>query len=201
MTTPNTPGTQLGQILKNGNGAPSSPASTSPLSRVLASGRRGEDVDLPLIGPVRIELIGARDSQEIVAAIYRVMRDRDVPIAAFTAEDYEAEKALRTLAIGVVDRATRKPFGSLDEWERLDGFAVNAAWQAYCDVAIRLDPLSQPLTAAERDDLADAFKKKAASSLRAFGIAKVCAWLVSTDALQWISPTPRSSSSGSSSER
>lgn len=161
---------------------------------------RGEDVDLPGLGRARIELVGETSRQEIEAAVYRAMRSRDLELTLITAERYEAERAVRTLAAGVRDPADHaQPFGAVEEWGALHTDVINAAWQVYGDVRERLDPLSEMAVLAEVDRVAieAAVKKKAPDLLRSFGVAKLSAWLASTDVQLPTSPTPSSPASES----
>jgi hypothetical protein len=197
------PTTPLGKIAANGKLVPAQPPpdTKSKLAQVIG-GRRGEDATLPVIGPVWMELLGSAKSTEIAAAA-----DREIAELGFTdgsagaAIRFEAARALRTLAAGVRDPADHgKAFGTLDEWRDLvDDQLLNACWQAYGEMQERLDPLERPLTEEEFGAIEAAVKKKDGAVLRSFGIARLCAWLVSTADPPAISPTPSSSSSDSSS--
>lgn len=189
--------TRLGQVINAGKPVASGPPRT-PLGLQLANGRRGEDVDIPGIGPARIEILGARDSQAIESEVYRAMTNHGIDHTLVTADRFELERAYRTLARAVRDPADQsKAFGTADEWGEIDNDVIVAAWQAYGDVRERLDPMATPLTDNDRLSIEVAVKKKDARLLRTFGAVKLSAWLASTDGLPSISQTPNSASSES----
>lgn len=165
------------------------------------AGRRGEDVEIQGLGPVRIELLGMRETQEVESDTYQSMKHHGLEIDGVTAERYELERATRALARAVRDPADRtRAFGTLAEWEQLDNTLINAAWLAYGDVRERLDPLSVPATEAERTAIELAVKKNDAILLRSFGVVRLAGFMLSSAAPPSISPDPNSSSSASSSE-
>lgn len=192
MTTPQTP---LGKKLANG-----SPPAVPPTTRLaaIAAGGRGEDLELPGLGPAHIELIGAREMSIIEAAVVRDMAELGLEQTTLNTGHYELARAVRTLASAVRDRDDHsKPFGTIDEWSALDPDRVAACWTTYGDVRERLDPMAHPLTEDEALMIDHALKKKDVTLLRSFGVARLSAWLVSTGAPQQTSPPPSSSSSES----
>lgn len=196
--TPSKPATKLGALLSNGNGkTEASLPAASPLGRLIANGRRGENVTLPFFGEVRIELVGATAAQEVEAAVHKRMGERGVDPSGYTSDRFELERAVQTLALAVLDPITKQPFGTVAEWGDLDSALVNIAWQAHGDVYERLDPLATPLTDDEKSAIEAAVKKKDAALLRTFGCVRLSLWLATTDAPPSTSPTPRSSSSES----
>lgn len=195
--------TRLGEIQRNGGAKvpPVTTAGLTPLSVKLVNGRRSEDVDLPWIGRARVELVGTTRSQEIESAMYRAMAALGIEQNGVTFDRFELERAVRILADAVRDpEDNAKPFGTLEEWGSLDNDVIGACWQVYGDVRERLDPLSTPLSVSDRLAIETAVKKKDARLLRSYGIAKLSAWLTTTDDLLSISPTPSSESSESSSD-
>jgi hypothetical protein len=193
------PQTPLGKKISNGTAKPSD-SKVTPLSRAMPGGSRGEDVVLPLLGRVRIELVGETAKQEIEAAVYRAMRARELDLNIVTSERYEAERAVRTLAHACrdPDDATHTaPFGTLEQWGELDSDIIATAWQAYGDVRERLDPLETVLTEDERIAIEVAVKKKDARLLRSYGISKLSSWLASMDVPPSTSQPPSSPNSGS----
>lgn len=193
------PPTKLGQKLGAAASKAAAPEPT-PLARMIAGGRRGEEVELRFLGAARIEIIGASDFLEVEAEVHREMRDREIERSVATSAVWELERARRTLARAVRDPADRgRPFGTVEEWGQLDPDVLAEAWHVYGDVRERLDPVA----ALTDDDLLQfelALKKKDAALWRAFGIAKLSAWLASSDVRPSTSPTPSSSSSGSEPE-
>lgn len=197
--TPGTP-TRLGSKIAGGvsQSAPASPVS-APIKHVLAAGRRGEEVTIPVLGRMWIELPGARQWQEIEAAIRREMRrleigdltSGDITVAAA----HQAELAMRVLAVAARDPDDHaKPFGTLEEWGELDNDLISIAWHAWGDVRDRLDPVSMPLTDEDMIAIGVAVKKKDGPSLRTYGVAKLSRWLVTTADLQSTSQAPSSPS-------
>lgn len=194
--------TRLGGIVGNGVGKPTPTPTT--LGRILSTGQRGEEVTLPVLGRVWIELPGSREWQEIEAAARRELRRLEVdPESIQGAPSYEAELALRVLSVAVRDPASDKratAFGTLEEWGKLDNDIVNVAWHAFGDVRQRLDPIAVLLDETDSAGIAVAVKKKDGPSLRAFGTVKLAAWLCATGALQSSSPSPSSPSTDSPSD-
>lgn len=186
----------LGKVVATRAAAPAGKASTG-LAK-LALGRRGETISIPGIGTVRVEILGAVESNEVEAEVYKALAALGLELTVVTAERYELERAWRTLARAVRDPADRGvAFGEPDEWAALDADMINAAWQTYGDVRERLDPLAQPLTEDEQLAIETAAKKGDGQLLRTFGLAKLSASYVSTVARLSTSPLPSSSSSGS----
>lgn len=191
---------KLGRIVAT-NGKASTAPPEQPLKLAqLVNGRRGETRDLPFFGLVRVELLGAVESNEVEVAVYGALAGKlDLDVA--TADRFELERAWRTLAIAFRDPDDHsRPFGAIETWSKLDAKAINAGWQAYGDVAERLDPLEEQLSDGEKLVIESALKKKDAHLLRSFGVAKLSAFFASTDVQLSISRSPSSSSSASASE-
>lgn len=201
--------TKLGSILKQdpiaryapGALAAAQDARKTTLGNRLAEGRRGEDVAIPGLGPVRLELLGARASQEVEAAVYRNMLALGIDLGAMTLDRFELERAVVTLAEAAREPADRSlPFGTLAEWQRVDPVTIITAWDTYLDVKDRLDPLDTPLTDDERDQIERAIQKKDRTLLRSFGVAKLSLFMLSTVAQPSISPPPSSPNTDSGSD-
>lgn len=177
--------------------APASPVSR-PLTRTLAAGRRGELVMFAHLGQAWVELPGALAWEEVQIAARAELSAAKIELSIGTAELFEMKLARHTLARAVRSPADRGlPFGTLEEWGELDPDVINACWQTYGDVRERLDPMSLPLTDAERTAIEFALKKKDAALLRSFGISRLAAFMISTEDLQSTSQIPSSSSSDS----
>lgn len=186
-----------------GAAQPVQTSAPAPMRRVLAGGRRGEEVVLPVLGRVWIELPGARAWQEMEAAVRREMRRLEVgELGIETAAQYEAERALRVLAMSVRDADHHDvAFGSLEDWGELaDNDVIIPAWHAFEDVRERLDPVTTELSAEDAIAIGVAVKKNDPSLLRAFGVVKLSAWLASMGSLLLSAATPSSPSSASPSE-
>lgn len=162
----------------------------------MVAGRRGEEVTLPVLGRVFVELPGARVWQEIEGAVRREMRRLEAPTEGIEgAAMREAELALRVLAAAVRDPDDHAvPFGSLEEWGAVDNDVINLAWQAFGDVRERLDPVSFPMSPDEMFAIAAVVKKKDPALLRTFGVVRLSLWLASMGDQLSISPTPSSPS-------
>lgn len=191
----NRPPTRLGKIAAAPTAAASS-VSARPSRLSAVNGRRGEEVDLPVVGRVWLELPGAIRWSELEAAAHKATRELGHTEAIPYAYAYEAQVAVRALA-----DATRElddhdvKVGTLEEWGGLDNAVINACWHAFGDVRERLDPVAAPLSADDTHAIAAAVKKNDAASLRAFGVVKLSVWLASTDVPPSTSPRPSSPSS------
>jgi hypothetical protein len=198
------PATKLGKRLAAGAVTSAAPAASavsgSRLSQLVLSGRRGETVELPLIGTARIEMLGCRDAEEVELEVDHAMRAAGVELTPLTAGRFELQRARRTLARAAIDPADGKPIGTLEEWERVDVTTLNACWLIHDDVVERLDPLRRPVSVDELLAIDAAVKKKDARLLRSFGLLKLCVWLTSTDAPPSTSPNPSSASSDTQSD-
>lgn len=91
--------------------------------------------------------------------------------AAFGAEEWQNEIALRMLAVAVRNpRDPGLPLASLDEWRELDDDQVDALWVEYRDFALRVDPVGQrELSDEEFARIDKAAKKKDLTSTMLFG--------------------------------
>lgn len=110
-------------------------------------------------------------------------------------EDWNAELAVRTLAIAVRNPAdVTKPLDDADAWaELLDDEQIGALFDEYEDMRVRLDPLAHPvmLSDAEIAQLEAAVKKKDEDLLRSFGLRKLSSFTASlADRLATL-PTPK----------
>ena len=169
-------------------------AARSPLAAVLERGARGELVELPVLGPAWVQLVGAEDVQRIEADVFRAMKERGLDPTVLHAMAYEADRAVRTLACAVRsadDRAAA--FGTEIEWGKVDSDTIAACWEVYMDVRERLAPMDAPLTPERRAELERAYAKKNATSLRAFALRELVTWLLSTEFPPATPPTTKSS--------
>ena len=171
----------------------------SKLGMKISGGRRGEDVELPGdLGHARMSILGAREQQEVQAAAMARLNALGMAWSD-ASHNLILEIALGTLARSVTD-AEGKPFGTLEEWGRVDSDRIVACWQLYGDIRERLDPLAGELDADEMALIAAAVKKKDGPSLRSFGVVKLSLWLRSMADLLSTSPPPSSSSGASQSD-
>jgi hypothetical protein len=185
------------------------PANESPslskLGAALASGSipRGEMIeDFAGLGRAFVGMIGIRDAQRIegecVSACAKLGISQD-SIAHVTA--FEAEKAIRWLALGVRDPDDQsKPFGTMSEWADMDPDRITRAWLQYGDVRESLAPEVIEIGLPLRDTIVAAISKKNASLLRSFGTHILVSYLLSTDVPPPTSPDSKSSTTDSPSD-
>jgi hypothetical protein len=188
--------TRLGQ-LQSKPAVPATP--TSKLGKFVAAGLRGEMVELPVLGPAYVELPGHDTTNQIESETIAEMRRLDLEASVLTALTYDAEKARRTLAHSVRDAEDRsKPFGTVDEWGKVDPDIISACYQSYADVRYRLAPLDMPLTEEDVREIESAIEKKRPQLLRSFGVAALSTYLLTRASPPASSPTLPSSSGQSS---
>lgn len=191
--------TKLGKQLDSAASQPGE-QQLSKLGAALASGAvaRGRMVDdFAGLGRVFVDLIGMRDAQRIegecVSACERLGISQE-SLAHTTA--FEAEKAIRWLALAIRDPDDlAKPFGTVEEWERVDPDTITRAWHHYSDVREELQPEVVAMTRELRDLVASAVVKKNATLLRSFGTHVLVSFLLSTDEQQPTSPDSKFSTS------
>jgi hypothetical protein len=170
------------------------------LSAFLATGSRGENVDLPGLGPAWIELAGHETVNRIESETFEAMARLALEPNALNGLTYDAERARRTLAAVVREQENHeKCFGTVEEWGRLDSDMIAAAWNVYADVRYRLDPVGDDSLTKEDDEGIRAFlEKKSAMGLRSYGVAKLARYMLTSEDRRATSQTLSSSSSQSS---
>jgi hypothetical protein len=152
--------TPLAKKMVAGNGAPA-PTVKSQLAVVLERGPRGELVELPVLGPVWLQLIGHDDVQAIEAEVMKRMAAHGLEPVALNALSYDAERAVLTLA-----RAVRSPddrvtaFGTEAEWAKVDSDTIASCWHIFGDLRERLSPLDVEIPPAMRTEILAAIAKK-----------------------------------------
>lgn len=175
------------------------PAKLSELEALLDA-RRGELVNLPVLGAAYVAIVPHPQMNEVEAALVREMTRLGLPqTAEFTATTWDIERKARILDVAVrkaddpTHRTALLPPGA---WYsgRVDDDLIVACFEVYRDVRARLDPIGVgSLSDEEFAVILDAFKKKDGTTLASFGAVKLTLWLLTTDALQLTSPTPASS--------
>lgn len=177
--------TKLGNKLDS-KAAPSESVQLSMLGAALSSGTisKGIERDIAPLGRVHVALVGMRDAQRIeaecVAACERLNISQDS--VAFT-HAFEAEKALRWLSLALRDPDDpSKPYGSLEEWERVDVDAITQLWLAYGDVRDMLQPEVIELDAATSATIGAAIAQKKSALLRSFGTHILVSYMLSSGA-------------------
>lgn len=164
----------------------------SQLAARLATGVRGLDVDLPKLGKVHMQLLGHIDVQAVEAETHRAMTARGMQLDLINAQSYEAERAVRTLAIAtrtVEDHG--RAFGNLEEWLQIDSDLLVACWHAYGDVREQLDPIPATFDDDMAARIAGAVEKKNGAALRSCGAVMLSAYLLTTDAPRVTAPTAK----------
>src|SRR5687767_3700434 len=122
--------TKLGKQLEGKTAAPQ--AGTSLLGAALASGTvsHGMHRDIAPFGRVWVQLIGIRDAQRIEGECTEAMEKLGVKNDGIAySQCFEAEKAVRWLSLALRDPDDKsKPFGTLEEWERVDPDTLTKVW-------------------------------------------------------------------------
>ncbi len=178
-----------------GRATPSGPAGDTALGRrFAATSLRGELVEIPGLGPAWIELSPHETNNTVEAEVFTAMAKLGLEPVALNGLTYEAERAVRTLARCVrdADDATHAtPFGTVEQWGKLDSDLIAAAWGTYGDVRLRLDPVGADLlTDGDLAGIRRALEKKSAAALRSYGVAKLSRYLLTTAAPLETSRTP-----------
>lgn len=192
--------TRLGRVIATtgGEASASPPVGVSRLGRQLVAGRRGLAVTLPVLGAAWIEPLGPIAYAEVHSELFRAMAELGLPFEDAHVLTYELARARLTLP-----RAVRDPdnhaiaFGTVEEWGAIDNGVVEEAWSAYGDVRERLNPV-EALTDREFATIRAALKKKDATILRSFGVARLAHFMLTTADLPSISVEANSSSTPSS---
>lgn len=179
-----------------GQAAP--PPAKSPLALVLERGPRGELVELPQLGAVWMQLIGHDDVQDVEALTMKRMAARGLEPLMLHALSYDAERAQLTLARAARDPGDHsKPFGSEEDWGKVDSDTLAAAWHHLADMRSRLSPLDVEMTQELQDAIVGAIVKKNGMLLRSFDVCTLASFLLSTAFPLASSPTPTSTVGGS----
>lgn len=165
-----------------------------------ASARVHIDVTIPrtdIAGKMRllsrVELLAVK--REAIAAMAK-FPEASWSLTGVAREDWNAELAVRTLAVAVRDPSdVTQPLDDVDQWrEQLDDEQIGALADTYEDLRIQLDPLAEPiaLTEAEIDALDQAVKKKDVDLLRSCGLRKLWTYTLTLADRLSTSPTPKS---------
>lgn len=194
---------RLGGIPASALGAPptaAAPAERSVMARRLDGITLGDEVDLPVLGRVWIQLVGHAESNRIEAATFAHMAKEGLPAIAGNSWSYDCQRYGRLLASAVRDPADHsKPLGTLAEWLGEDGDPritddlLFACGLVYADVKRRLDPIATTdLTEEQAAAIREAFEKKSPTHLLSFGLVSLVSWLLSGDVQLTSSPSAAS---------
>lgn len=149
---------------------------------IMQGASSGDYVELPTLGRAWCQLAGSRASQDVdVAALTSLAESLgDKTAGTFLGNLLEMERAMRILPLVMRDPDDHsKPFGTHEEWESISGDLLNACWFVYSDVREKLDPVTQPMTKADRAMIVAALEKKSPMLLRSFGTAKLVDFMLS----------------------
>jgi hypothetical protein len=172
---------------------PASPSVPSRISKTLAGGRRGRDVELAELGPAYCELPGAMRWTAIEAEVRKKMAALELEVGVDTATNLEALLAMHVLADAMRERDDHKvPIGTVEDWGNVDNDVLNFAWRAYEEVRAELDPVAVAMTADDMHAIAAAVKKKDPALLRTFGSMRLALFLASMEDPPPTSPIPSS---------
>jgi hypothetical protein len=186
----------LGQKLAAQQAAP--PQTSSPRSGLAAARAtclRGEQVTLPVLGEVWIELAGEREVNEIESAVFAEMTALNLPLNTINARTYDSCRNRHTLARCVRETKNRDvPFGPVEEWAKVDLDLLTACAIVYNDVRERLDPVGmETLTREDLEGIRLAIEKKNPRSLRSYGVVALSLYMLATANQQSTSQIPASS--------
>lgn len=125
-----------------------------------------------------MRVVSRAETFELKAAARKAFAAAGMPLdnhAAFGAEEWSNEIALRMLAVAVRNpRDVSMPLASLDEWREIDDDQADSLWLTYRDFAERVDPVGQrELSDAEFDAIDRVAKKKDLDTTIAFGSRKL----------------------------
>jgi hypothetical protein len=177
-----------------------SPAAAAPersvLSQRLEGIQRGDDVELPLLGPVYLQLLGHTDSNRVEAGTFKAMEEEGLPAINMHAFSYDVQRSARWMALAARDpRDHSIRLGPLEEWVAIDDDVLFACGQIYKDLKARLDPFgAREIDESACAELAAAFEKKDRILMLSYGIGTLTSWLLSGALQLTPSPTPSSQS-------
>jgi hypothetical protein len=212
-----TPPSKLAQRLSGGipasalgEATPVAKAAESLLSARVRGMVRGELVDLPVLGPVWIQLMGHTASNQVESLVYKTMTGHGLQPEPSNAFSYDVQRYSRVLAQCALDPDDHKtPIATLEEWMgerdvvegfRIDDGLVFACGRIYKDVNDRLNPLAGGLTPELAAAIRSDFEKKNWSRISLYGCDLLATWLLSGAVQLSSSPTPASSTGPTSAE-
>jgi antitoxin (DNA-binding transcriptional repressor) of toxin-antitoxin stability system len=190
--------------------APAAPAAgQSKLTELeaLIDARRGETVNLPVLGAAYLQIVPHGPMNDIESALLAEMQRLQIPpTAVFLDTTWDIERKARILAASArrADDPTHSiPLLPQDFWlgkagpnkdRGVDDHLIVACFEVYRDVCARLDPIGMgSLTPEHASMIMDAFKKKDGTVLVGFGAVLLTLWLLTGDLQPSSSPTPASS--------
>lgn len=192
--------------------ATAAPVEPSRFTKAALGCRVLEPWKIPRLGlDVIITLVPHNRSVQIESdVIERMERQLKIELNATTELDYEAERAARFCAEAFLDpdavkRGEYTPIGTLEEWlEKIDDDVIQECWRQYVAVRVAYDPVSQPLSSTDLEEIEAIIKKKAEDPglslrfLRLYGVRRLSNYLLHSADRLFPSPIPTSSDSPSS---
>lgn len=166
------------------------------LSKARRGSPRGEYTTMPDIGRVWVELAGGEVVEEIEGSVFEIMAAKKLAPIPINASTYDACRLALTLAWCVRHPDPDKRelrVGSEDEWRSQDIDYLQACGIVYADVRERRNPLSQPLSQEQLDDIRLGIEKKNPMLLQSVGVVALSSYLLTTVAPPASSPIPQSS--------
>jgi hypothetical protein len=139
-------------------------------------------------------------SEQLAVKTEAILALKKIPdvmwMAGVAREDFNAELAIRTLAIAVRDPVDPKlALDDVQAWrDLLDDEQIGAVYHQYEDLRVQLDPLGEAVALTEEEFRAieAAVKKKDASLLMRFGLRKLALFATTLGEPPASSPTPTS---------
>lgn len=196
MTTP------LGKLQATQKPAKPEPEASS-LGKFLALGNRGTTATLPLLGEVWIELAGHDALNAAESGMLAEMKALGLDLMTVTAGAWETEKVRRVLASCVRDpKDHAKPFGTIEEWGKVDSDLLAACNHVYMDARAQLDPIGLAggaqgwgrIPEEIRLSIKAAIEKKSPILLLSFGVSTLANYLLTLEPPPEPSPIPPLSS-------
>lgn len=192
--------------------ASAAPQEPSKFTKAALGARVLEPWKIPRLGlDVVITLVPHNRSVQIESDVIEQMeRQLRIELNATTELDYESERAARFCAEAFLDpdavkRGEFAPIGTLEEWrEKIDEDVIQECWRQYVAVRMAYDPVSQPLSSTDLEEIETILKKKAEDParslrfLRLYGVRRLSNYLLHSADRLFPSVTPTSSDSPSS---
>lgn len=176
----------------------SSPTKAGKFAQAIAGARVYEPWSIPRLGiDCSITLVAHNRSQEIEGAVYARMAQLKLPLTPALESIYETHRAVLYAAEAIVDRETREPIGTADEWGLVDVDIIAEFWRAYGDVREAYDPVDMPLTDEELRWIVEGIKKKEPRLLRLCGSRRLSTFtlFLGDQLLSFLSPNSGATSS------
>ena len=133
----------------------------------------------------RLRLLTRTEAKEVRQASRHALHEMGLADAARSAtpemyREWHEELVPRSLAIAV--RATHAdiPLAPLEEWSECHDDQIETLWLRYCDLQAQYDPLSAPLSEADRLAIRGAAKKKEMDLLVSYGCSKLASFAITS---------------------